>query len=96
MMSGDDPVLVTVNSGNGAALHWPGVTAANERLAGVTVRATAPPVPVKGNWCGDPAALSVRVREALRAPAAEGVKVTTIGQDEPAGNGLTQLLVVIL
>ena len=43
-------------------------------VEGVRVAAADPPVPVRGNWCGDPGALSERVRLALRTPVACGVK----------------------
>lgn len=43
------------------------------RVVGFRVSVGAPPVPVNGNWCGDPEALSFSVRFALRAPVAEGI-----------------------
>ena len=56
------------------------------RLVGVKVTAGAgvTPVPLKLTLCGLPEALSVIVTLALRAPLAEGVKVTLIVQLDPA------------
>jgi hypothetical protein len=51
------------------------------------------PVPVRVTDCGLPLALSVRVRAALRDPAAAGVKVTLIVQLAPTATLDSQLLV---
>ena len=53
------------------------------------------PVPDSGTVCGDPEALSVKVRLALRAPEAVGVKVTLLEQLAPDASVVTQLVVLI-
>ncbi len=53
----------------------------------------AAPVPVRLTLCGELAALSVMVTEALRMPDAAGVKVTSIVQLVPAATLVPQLLV---
>ena len=58
---------------------------------GLTAGAAAAPVPVSATDCGLPAALSVKVRLALRAPFAPGVKVTLIVQELPAASVLLPL-----
>ena len=65
------------------------------RLAGdkVTVPATVAPVPLRATLCGLPVALSLMLSEALRVPAAAGVKVTAIAQLIPAASELPQVLV---
>ena len=50
-------------------------------------------MPLKLTVCGLPVALSVMASDALRAPAAEGVKVTLIVQLAPAATLAPQLLV---
>src|ERR1039457_7273507 len=53
----------------------------------------ATPVPERVMVCGDPAALSVMVTDALRPPAAVGVNVTEKLQFAPAATLLPQVLV---
>jgi hypothetical protein len=50
-------------------------------------------VPVKATVCGLPVALSATDSDALRAPVADGVKVTLIMQFAPAATLVPQLLV---
>src|ERR1035437_2882050 len=58
---------------------------ANVRLPeGSDTIGTATPVPESVMVCGDPAALSVMVTNALRLPAAVGVNVTELLQLPPA------------
>ena len=71
MVTGAEPVFVMVAVCG--ALHCPGTTTPRLRDAGDTVSAGVPPSPVSGTWCGDPAALSLRVRFAERLPVAEGM-----------------------
>src|ERR1035437_3699182 len=54
---------------------------------------TPTPVPVRVTVCGDPAALSVMVTDALRLPAAVGVNVTEMLQLPPAATLAPQVLV---
>src|SRR5271169_4401017 len=54
---------------------------------------TPTPVPDRVNVCGDPAALSVMVTDALRAPAAVGVNVTEMLQFPPAATLTPHVLV---
>ena len=56
------------------------------KLVGESVTAGAVPVPVAVSVCGLPAALSVMVSVALRAPAAVGLKVTLKVQLAPAAS----------
>jgi hypothetical protein len=68
------PVFFSVTAS--AALLVPVNVAGKESVAGVSI-ATAPvPVPERVTNCGLPAALSVTLSEALRAPVPDGVKVT--------------------
>ena len=50
-------------------------------------------MPVRATVCGLPEALSATASEALRAPLAEGVKVTLIVQLAPAANVLAHVWV---
>ena len=50
-------------------------------------------MPLRATLCGLPAALSVTVSEALRAPNAPGVKVTLMVQDALAFSEAGQVLV---
>src|SRR5437016_3476869 len=54
---------------------------------------SAVPVPDRLAVCGLLVALSVTAKAPLRAPVAEGVKVTLIVQDAPAATELPQLFV---
>ena len=54
----------------------------------------AAPVPLRVTECGEPEAESLNVREALRAPAALGVKVTATVQLLPAARLLPQVLLL--
>jgi len=79
MVSGPLPELVSVT--DCAELAVPNAWLANVRL--VLDRFTtgvAAPVPLRVIVCGDPAALSVIVTEAVRVPAAAGTKVTLMVQ----------------
>lgn len=79
MVSGPFPELVNVT--DCGELAAPNAWVANVRL--VLERFTtgdAAPVPLKVIACGDPAALSVIVTEAVRVPAAVGANVTLIVQ----------------
>jgi hypothetical protein len=49
------------------------------------------PVPLRGTFCGLPAALSVTLRAAERVPLAVGLKVTLILQLAPAAKELPQV-----
>ena len=59
----------------------------------VTAGAYTVPVPVKGTVCEPPGALSVSTKEAVRAPATGGVKVTLIVQEALTASEVGQLLV---
>jgi hypothetical protein len=63
------------------------------RLEGETLAAAEVPVPERLTVCGLPVALSAMLRDALRVPAAAGVKVTLIVQLAPASTLDPQLLV---
>src|SRR6266581_5927541 len=62
----------------------------------LTAGAAITPVPLRATAWGLPAALSVKVRLALRAPVAPGVKVRLIVQELPAANVLLPLGQVLL
>jgi hypothetical protein len=49
------------------------------------------PVPLSETFCGLPAALSVKLRAAVRVPLAVGLKVTLIVQLAPAASELLQV-----
>lgn len=51
------------------------------------------PVPERLTMCGDPAALSLTVKEPVREPTADGENVTVIVQSEAAARVTPQLLV---
>ena len=54
------------------------------------------PVPVKATNCGEPAALSVIVRLAMRGPVAVGLNVTVTAQVDDGATLLpTQVLVLV-
>jgi len=88
-----EPVFVRV-TGVAALLvsmTWlPKDTLVGEKL--VTAVAAAP-VPLRATVCGLPAALSATLILALRAPVADGVKVTAMVHDPPADTPAAQLLV---
>ena len=92
------PVLVTVNCCTALQLVPPafGATVPKLRLVGVNVIPIVPPVTVSGSWCGEPDALSLSVRFAVRAPAAEGVAVMLYEQLVNAANGLAHVVLVIV
>jgi len=56
----------------------------------VTVRA---PVPLRGNACGDPAALSATVRDAVSVPAASGLNVIVMEQEALIASVVPQVFV---
>lgn len=64
------------------ALVVPVFCVAKVRAVGLTVIVvgTSCPIPLKLTDCGEPLALSAMVREAVRVPAADGLKVTLIEQ----------------
>ncbi len=72
------PVFVTVTVC--AELVEPMGVLGKVRLEGLKLIWPDTPVPDSGTVCGLPAALSVTLTEAERAPTAEGVKVTLIVQ----------------
>jgi hypothetical protein len=78
-------VRVTVLAG----LVVPIVTEPKFRLVGESF--TVVPVPLRGTFCGLPAALSVTLRAAERVPLAVGLKVTLILQLVPAAKELPQV-----
>jgi hypothetical protein len=70
--------------------RWlPNVRLEAERLAA----GFATPVPVRATVCGLEAALSVMIRNPVRAPAAVGVKVTEMVHSAPAARLGTQVSV---
>ena len=79
------PLLVRV-TGVGA-LVVPTACGAKVTLDGFGITAEAVPVPVSGTVCGLPAASSVRLTLAARAPGAVGVKMTLKVQLVDAGSG---------
>src|SRR5664279_1611354 len=86
------PVLLSVTGW--AALVVPTFWLAKARLPEVSdTIGTAPPVPERVTVCGDPAALSVMVTDALRLPAALGVNITEMLQFPPAATLAPQVLV---
>ena len=66
---------------------------AKERLAGERLTAGPGPVPERLTVWGLPLALSAMLSAAVRAPLADGVKVTLIVQLAPATTELPQVLV---
>jgi len=87
------PVLVKTI--DWAALQLPGATTPKDAGSGLSTPTPVPPVPVMGNWCGEPLALSFKVNEALRAPVAAGVNLSEYVQDDPAVKGLAQVVETI-
>ncbi len=75
----DPPVLVS-KMVCGAELV-PNVNAPNVSEEGARLIPDTVPVPVRGTVCGDAGAVSVNDRFALRAPEADGVKVTPTSQN---------------
>src|SRR2546423_662758 len=92
-MSGALPVLVRVTVLGALVVvpAWPANALGAERLA--SGAAPAVPVPVRAALWGLPAALSVRVSDPVRVPAAVGVNVTLMVQLATAARGEIQLLV---
>ena len=88
IVSGAVPELVKVTFC--AALEVPTACWPKPRLVGesVTAGAVATPVPASVTECGVPGALSLMLTEAVRAPAALGVKVTEIVQLFPGARVL--------
>jgi hypothetical protein len=78
-----------------AALVLPVIWLLKVSMAGLSEAcgASATPVPLKVDECGDPEALSVTVKFPVRAPAAVGVKVTAIAQFAPAATADPQVFV---
>jgi hypothetical protein len=70
----------------------PTVTLPKLRLVGVS--SAVVPVPLSGTCCGVPAALSVTVRFALRAPVVDGLNVRLIVQLAAAARELVQVVAV--
>lgn len=90
------PVLVRVS--NWAALVVPTFCAGNVKavVLGLNVSVADWPVPVRVTVCGEPLALSVMVRVAVRVPSCVGVKVMEIWQVLPDGNELLSALAQVL
>jgi hypothetical protein len=86
--SGRVPVFVKVTN-KGALGAPPTVVSGKVRVAGATVAVvSANPEPVSVTVCGTPRAPGVELvicTEAVRKPAADGVKVTVTLQNPPAG-----------
>ena len=88
------PTLATVNGAAPVffntddcdALDEPTSCEPNAKVAGVKDTAGAAPVPVRPTLCGLPAASSPMLTLALRAPAADGLKVTATEQVAPAAS----------
>lgn len=59
----------------------------------VTVGSGMTPVPLSATLCGDAVALSARLNEAVRVPAAAGLKVTEIVQETLVASDVPQVLV---
>jgi hypothetical protein len=77
-----------------AALAFVRYWVPNVRLEGVSEICAIPtPVPFRAAVCGEPAALSVTVIKADRAPAREGMKVTEMVQLAPAPKVASHVLV---
>jgi hypothetical protein len=93
MVSEALPVLVKVTVWAALVVFSACPAKVNEVGEKVAIGAAAVPVPVRATVCGLPAALSATAREALRAPVAEGVKVTLMVQLAPAANVVAQVWV---
>ena len=85
------PVFVSVTVL--AALVVPTTWLPNDSEMAEKVAAGARPVPVRATTCGLPVALSVMLTDAVRAPAAVGVKMTLMVQLEPTATKVPQVLV---
>ena len=86
IVSGAVPVLVSVTFWGALVVPtccWP-----KPRLVGasVTAGAVATPVPLSATVCGVPGALSAMLTEAVRDPAAVGVKVAEMVQLFPGAS----------
>jgi hypothetical protein len=75
-----------------AALVVPTVTEPKLKLLGVS--SAVVPVPLSGTCCGLPAALSVTVKFALRAPVVDGLNVKLTVQFAAAASELPQVVAV--
>ncbi len=75
-----------------AALVTPTATVPKLRLLGVS--SAVVPVPLSGTSCGLPAALSVTVKFALRAPVVDGLNVRLMVQLAAAARELPQVVAV--
>jgi len=89
MLNAAVPTLVSVTTL--AALMVPTVTEPKFKLAGA--RLAVVPTPVRGTICGLPLALSVTLRDALRAPAVVGANFTLKVQLAPAAREAPQVCV---
>jgi hypothetical protein len=76
-----------------AALVVPTVWLLKERPVGERLIAGAVPLPVRLNFCGLLAALSLMLTEVVPLPLAEGVKVALIVQFAPAATELPEVAV---
>ncbi len=74
------------------ALVAPTFTEPKLRLVGVS--SAVVPIPLSGTCCGLPAALSVTVRFALRAPVVDGLNVRLTVQLAAAARELVQVVVL--
>ena len=85
------PVFVSVTVCEGLLVKT--TVVGNVSVVGESVSKGSTPVPLKDAVCGLPGALSVTLREAVREPVVEGVKVTLMVQLAPADNEAGQLFV---
>ena len=85
------PALVRVTGSASEAVPWVVVGKASAVTLSLTEGAAAP-VPVRVTFCGEPVALSVTPRVAVRAPAAAGLKATKMEQEAPEASDVPQPL----
>ena len=79
------PVFLSVTTC--AADEEPTLVEAKVRLVGERLTAGAPPpVPVSATVCGEPGAVSLNLRVAVKVPAAVGLKVNVVRQEAPAAS----------
>jgi hypothetical protein len=89
------PVIVNVvvptfvNVTGFAALVTPTVTEPKFKLVGDSFAVV--PIPLRGTFCGLPAALSVTLKAAVRVPEAVGLNLMLIVQLAPAASELPQV-----
>ena len=89
------PLFVTVTDWEAPAIPTVVDAKVSDVADSFTAGAAATPVPESETVCGDPLALSAILNDAVRAPAATGLKVTEMEQFAPAASDVPQVVVLL-